>query len=145
MLILILGLNYRPESTSIGPYTADLAEFLIDQGHQVRVITGFPMAPQWRIWDGYRDRLCQREVINGVPVQRTFLYVPAHPKKALNRILFDISFAVSSLLGGLFSGPSDVVVAISPPLQLGLTGWLLAKLKRARFIFHILDLVPDAA
>lgn len=143
--ILILGLNYLPESTSIGPYTADLAEYLKDQGHQVQVITGFPMAPQWRIWDGYRGRLVQREVIHGVPVTRVYLYIPREPRRAMSRVLFDLSFSVSALLGGIFSGPCDVVIAISPPLQIGLSGWLISRLKRAALFFHIQDLVPDAA
>ena len=102
MRVLILGLNYLPESTSIGPYTADLAEFLQARGHDVRVVTGFPSAPQWRIWDGYRGKLFMREKVNGVSVTRTYLYIPKNPKKALQRILFDCSFAVSGFLGALF-------------------------------------------
>ena len=145
MRFLILGLNYLPESTSIGPYTADLAEFLAARGHHVSVVTGFPMAPQWRIWEGYRGRWLMREKINGVPVLRTFLYVPTQPKKTFQRILFDLSSALSSLLGGLFVGPADLVIVVSPPLQLGLTGWLLSLIKRAPFFFHIQDLIPDAA
>ena len=145
MRFLILGLNYLPESTSIGPYTAELAEYLQQRGHQVQVVTGFPMAPQWRIWKGYRNRLFMRQIINGVPVLRTFLYVPSFPKKPLNRILFDLSFTLSSLLGGFFGGSVDLIIAISPPLQLGLTGWLIGLIKRAPFFFHIQDLVPDAA
>jgi colanic acid biosynthesis glycosyl transferase WcaI len=49
---LIVGLNYLPESTSIGPYTADLAEYLQAAGHEVQVVTGFPNAPQWQVWEG---------------------------------------------------------------------------------------------
>ena len=145
MRFLILGLNYLPESTSIGPYTADLAEYLQCSGHHVQVITGFPLAPQWRIWDGYRGRWFMRETINGVPVLRTYLYVPGRPGKALNRIMFDMSFAMSALLGGLSVGGCDVIVAISPPLQIGLTGWCLSWLKRAPMFLHLQDLVPDAA
>lgn len=145
MRFLIIGLNYLPESTSIGPYTADLAEYLQQRGHQVQVVTGFPMAPQWRIWNGYRGKWFMREEINGVPLLRTFLYMPTRPQKALQRILFDLSFALSSLLGGLFVGPADLVIVVSPPLQLGLTGWLTGLIKRAPLFFHIQDLVPDAA
>src|SRR5258706_71229 len=120
MRILILGLNYLPESTSIGPYTADLAEYLTAAGHHVQVVTGFPMAPQWRVWDGYRRKLFQRETINNVPVQRTFLYVPKRPGKAINRILFDVSYALSALIGGIISGRgSQIIIAVSPPLQIG--------------------------
>jgi colanic acid biosynthesis glycosyl transferase WcaI len=145
MRILLIGLNYLPESTSIGPYTADLAEYMQARGHRVRVVTGFPMAPQWRVWDGYRGRLFQRETINGVPVLRTWLYVPQHPRSALQRILFDISFALTAFVGGIFSGACDLVVVISPPLQLGLSGWLLGRLKHAPCFIHLQDLVPDAA
>jgi colanic acid biosynthesis glycosyl transferase WcaI len=143
--VLILGLNYLPESTSIGPYTAQLAEYLHGLGHKVQVVTGFPMAPQWRVWDGYRGRWFQRTVINGVPILRTFLYVPRDPRRALKRVLFDFSFAISALVGGLATGPCDAIVVVSPPLQLGVTGWLLSLVKRAPLFVHLQDLVPDAA
>ena len=86
-----------------------------------------------------------REVIHGVPVLRTYLYVPEDPGRALKRILFDMSFAVSSLLGGLSVRGCDLVVVISPPLQLGITGWLLGLVKAGPVFFHIQDLIPDAA
>jgi colanic acid biosynthesis glycosyl transferase WcaI len=145
MRVLILGFNYLPESTSIGPYTADLAEFLVLRGHDVKVICGFPMAPGWTVWRGYRGFAYKREVISGVDVLRTWAYIPSDPRRASRRIAFDTSFAISALFRGIFAGPCDVVVVISPPLQLGLSGWLLALLRRASVFFHIQDLVPDAA
>lgn len=145
MRILILGLNYLPESTSIGPYTSDLAEYLLECGDHVQVVTGFPMAPQWRVWEGYRGEWFRREVVNGVPILRTYLFVPKEPRRALHRVLFDSSFGCSSFIGTLRTGPCDLVVAISPPLQVGLTGWLVSRLKRAPLFVHIQDLVPDAA
>jgi colanic acid biosynthesis glycosyl transferase WcaI len=145
MRILLISLNYLPESTSIGPYSADLAQYLYARGHRVQVVTAFPLAPQWRIWDGYCGKWFMREMINGVPVMRTWIYMPAQPKKSVQRILFDSSYAFTSLLGGLFSGRTDLIVAVSPPLQLGLTAWVLSAIKQAPFFFHIQDLVPDAA
>ncbi|MBV8846864.1 MAG: WcaI family glycosyltransferase [Bryobacterales bacterium] len=145
MKISIIGLNYLPESTSIGPYTAELAEHLRDRGHEVRVVTGFPSAPNWEIWHGYRKRKFMREVINGVPVFRTYLYVPKNPRRAMSRILFDSVFAVSALTGIFAQLRPDLIIVISPPLQLAITGRLLAALSRARVFLHIKDLVPDAA
>jgi len=145
MRVLILGLDYLPESASIGPYTAALAAYLRQQGHDARVVTSFPKMPQWRIWEGYRGEWFRRETINAVPVRRTYIYVPREPRRAFNRILHDISFSASALIGALAGGPCEVVLAISPPLQLGLTGWLIASLMRAPLFFHIQDLVPDAA
>jgi colanic acid biosynthesis glycosyl transferase WcaI len=145
MRVLLITLNYLPESTSIGPYSADLAQYLRARGHQVQVLTSFPLAPQWHIWEGYRGKAWMRQVINGVPVLRTWIYIPAQPKKSIQRILFDLSYALTALLGGLFAGRADLIVAVSPPLQLGLTAWLLSSVKRAPFFLHIQDLVPDAA
>jgi colanic acid biosynthesis glycosyl transferase WcaI len=145
MRFLIIGFNYLPESVSIGPYTAGLAETLRQKGHDVQVITGFPNSPQWRVWKGYRGRVFMRERIHGVTVLRTWAYIPSRPRRTLNRILFDTSFAASALLGGLFCGKADLIVVISPPLQLGLTGWLLGAAKKAPFFLHIQDLVPDVA
>jgi colanic acid biosynthesis glycosyl transferase WcaI len=145
MKISVFGLNYLPESTSIGPYTAELAEHLRARGHDVRVITGFPSAPNWEIWKGYRKRIFMREVINGVPVFRTYLYVPKNPRKSTSRILFDCAFAISALAGIFVQPRPDLIIVISPPLQLAITGRLLAALSRARLFLHIKDLVPDAA
>jgi colanic acid biosynthesis glycosyl transferase WcaI len=60
-------------------------------------------------------------------------------------VLYDTSFAISALLAGILTGPCDAVIAISPPLQLGASGWCLSLLKRVPFLLHIQDLVPDAA
>jgi colanic acid biosynthesis glycosyl transferase WcaI len=145
MKILILGLNYLPESTSIGPYTADLAEYLRAQGHDARVVTGFPTAPQWKVWEGYQGKWFHSEVINGVPVQRTYIYVPKNPRKPLQRILFDCSFAFSALWGAIARRRPEVIVVVSPPLQLAVTGLILAAANGARVFLMIQDLVPDAA
>jgi colanic acid biosynthesis glycosyl transferase WcaI len=145
MKTLILGLNYLPESTSIGPYTADLAEYLQAAGHDVRVITGFPTAPQWNVWNGYEGKRFMRETVNGVSVLRTWLYVPKNPRKTLQRILFDCSFALSALFGISLTWRPDIVVIISPPLQLAVTAFLIASLSGAKVFLQIKDLVPDAA
>ncbi len=49
MRVLIVGINYSPELTGIGPYTAGLAEHLASRGDDVTVITGLPHYPDWRI------------------------------------------------------------------------------------------------
>ena len=145
MRIVILGLNYLPESTSIGPYTADLAEYLHHRGHQVQVITGFPSAPQWRVWQGYRGRFWMREQVNQVPVFRVWMYVPRNPRSVWRRVLFDSSFAFSAFLKLLFTRRADCYIVISPPLQLAsVVGWL-GRLRRIPVLLQIKDLVPDAA
>ena len=40
---------------------------------------------------------------------------------------------------------SWVRVIVSPPLLLGVGGWVIGKIKNAPFVFHVQDLQPDAA
>ena len=78
--VLIIGINYRPELTAVGPYTAGLAEHLAARGDQVTVITGLPHYPDWRIARGTPRTprtLVREETIQGVTVIRAAHYVPA--------------------------------------------------------------------
>ena len=36
-------------------------------------------------------------------------------------------------------------MVVSPPLLLGVAGWVVGKLKGAPFVFHVQDMQPDAA
>jgi len=58
-----------------------------------------------------------------------------------------VFFMVTALFWGIAHAPRrvDYVIASSPPLPVGIPGWLLAKLKRARFVLDVRDLWPDSA
>jgi colanic acid biosynthesis glycosyl transferase WcaI len=53
MKILVYGINYAPELTGIGKYTAEMAETLAATGHEVRVVSAPPYYPEWRIANGF--------------------------------------------------------------------------------------------
>ena len=53
MKILIYGLNYAPELTGTGKYTAEMAEALAALGHDVRVVCAPPYYPEWKVADGF--------------------------------------------------------------------------------------------
>lgn len=146
MRILLVGLNYAPEVAGIGPYTTELAEYLAGEGNQVTVLTGFPYYPQWRIDPKYeRKSPFLVETINRVKVIRSPILLPGSRRSTVRRILFDSSLAVTGLMRSVGVGRIDAVICVSPPLQLGLTAWLIARSRGARFLLHLQDLVPDAA
>ena len=39
--VLVVGINYSPETTGIAPYTTGLAEHLAARGHRTTVLSGF--------------------------------------------------------------------------------------------------------
>ncbi len=64
----------------------------------------------------------------------------------VGRLANYFSFALTSLLfGALFLPPVDYVFTESPPLFLGLSGYALSRIKRARWIFNVSDLWPESA
>ena len=144
--ILLIGLNYAPDVVGIGPYTTELAEHFAAGGHTVSVLTGFPYYPHWKIDPAYRRKppvLVER--MNGVRVVRSPILLPGTGQSTLRRIVFDSSLAVTSLMASAGIGAVDIVICVSPPLQLGVTAWLIARSRGARLVLHLQDLVPDAA
>ncbi|HLX00812.1 MAG TPA: glycosyltransferase WbuB [Trinickia sp.] len=146
MKILIYGLNYAPELTGIGKYTAEMAEALVLLGHDVRVVCAPPYYPEWRVAAGYSPLRYRREVVRGVHIWRAPLWVPAHPS-GVTRMLHLASFAVSSLpllLRQVVWCP-DVVMTIAPALMCAPAAALLARLTGAKSWLHIQDFEVDAA
>jgi len=144
MKILVLGINYYPEPTGISVYTTDMCEYLADAGHEVVVCTGFPYYPQWKVEKQYRKKLVMTEIHRRVKIKRSYLYIPSKVTTK-TRILHETSFVVSSFFNSLFSRRPDIIIVISPPLLLGISAWLLSRLRKTPFVFHIQDLQPDTA
>src|SRR5450631_4212543 len=125
---------------------AELSRYWAQDRHDVTVLTGFPNHPTGIVPAEYRRefrRLVAREKTNGVNVVRTWL-LPLPNRKAYERMLNYSSFCVSAAGTGMFSERPDVVIASSPQLLVGLSGWWLARCKRSRFVFEVRDLWPES-
>ena len=146
MRILMYGVNYAPELTGIGKYSGEMAEWLVAQGHEVRVVTAPPYYPEWKVSDGYSSYWYRKESVHGVEVWRCPLYVPKQPS-GLKRIIHLASFALTSLfvmLKQLFWKP-DVVWVAEPPLFCAPTAWAVARLSGGKCWLHVQDFEVDAA
>ncbi|MBS0175703.1 MAG: glycosyltransferase family 4 protein [Nitrospira sp.] len=138
--VLLLTQWFDPEPTFKGLV---FARELVKQGFDVEVITGFPNYPDGKVYPGYRVKLIQKEVIDGVTVTRVPLY-PSHDRGAKGRILNYASFAASSLFYGLFfAKKADVMYAYHPPLTVGVTAALLRVFRRVPVVYDIQDMWPD--
>lgn len=149
MRMLIYSLNYAPEPTSTGKYTGELAAWLAARGHEVTVIAGQPHYPQWEIQPDYAPQRFFTETLAGVQVLRAPHFIPpADAVTAKNRIQMELSFAFNAgrwWIPLFFRRRFDVVLAICPPVQLGLWPWLYRLIRRVPWVFHIQDLQVDAA
>jgi len=144
--ILIHGINYFPELAGIGKYSGEMAEWLVERDHEVRVVTTPPYYPEWRIGQSYRGYRYTNETIDGVTVFRCPLWVPRKPS-GLKRLLHHASFALSSLpvmLAQVFWRP-DVVLVVAPSLFCAPQAALVARLCGAKAWLHMQDFEIDAA
>jgi colanic acid biosynthesis glycosyl transferase WcaI len=116
---------------------------LADKGHEATALTSFPNYPFGKVYDGYKQRLCQRETVEGVQVVRVPMF-PDHSRSSKRRALSYLSFGFSaSILGAIFTKRPDLIWIHHPPLTTGIAGYILAKLKRVPFVYEIHDLWPE--
>jgi len=146
MKILYVSQYFPPEMGAPAARAAELSQHWAAAGHDVTVLTGFPNHPTGVVPPEYRHkfrRLVAREQTDGVNVVRTWL-LPFPNRKAHERMLNYSSFCASASSTGLFLSRPDVVIATSPQLLVGLSGWWLARWKRVPFVFEVRDLWPES-
>jgi len=143
MNILFLTDNFPPETNAPATRTHEHARQWVAAGHQVTVLTNVPNFPAGRVFPGYRNKLRQREAMDGIRVVRVWTYVTAN-EGFFRRSLDYFSFGASSVIGGLFLPAPDVIVATSPQIFTALGACILAWIKRRPFVFELRDLWPDS-
>jgi glycosyltransferase involved in cell wall biosynthesis len=143
MHILFLTDNFPPEVNAPASRTAEHCREWVRSGHRVTVITCVPNFPKGKIFDGYRNRLWQRETIDGIEVTRVWTYV-APNEGFFRRALDYASFMVAAALAAPFVRDVDIVVATSPQFFTACGGWLVSAMKRRPFVFELRDLWPES-
>jgi colanic acid biosynthesis glycosyl transferase WcaI len=144
MRVLIYSYNYYPEPIGIAPLMTELAEGLVRQGHEVRVVTGMPNYPQRQVYEGYRDKFYCTETRNGVLIQRSYIWVKPKPS-LIDRLLLDGSFVLSSFFQALRGWRPDVILLTVPPLPVCLPAALLGLIYRCPIVLNVQDILPEAA
>jgi colanic acid biosynthesis glycosyl transferase WcaI len=143
MNLLYISHYFPPEVNAPAARVSEMGSRWTRKGARVTVLTGFPNHPNGIIPKEYRGKFRQVEAFDGIKVVRTWMY--AAPNKGfLKRITNYLSFMASSvLLGARKVGKPDVLIATSPQFFVGLSGYVLSRIKRCKFVFEIRDLWPE--
>ena len=145
MKLLILTQYFPPEVGAPQNRLFELAVRLQKLGVDITVLTAMPNYPQMDIYEGYKDKTYVYEVIEGLKVHRSSIYV-SKSKSIINRLRNYFSFVISSArLGKAKLENFDFLLCESPPLFLGYSAMRLAKQKKAKLIFNVSDLWPESA
>jgi colanic acid biosynthesis glycosyl transferase WcaI len=144
--ILYISQYFPPEMGAPSARASELARHWAAAGHQVSVLTGFPNHPTGFVpaeWRRRLRRLPSHENVAGVTVYRTWLW-PLPNRKGHERMRNYASFCISAGLRGLTLPRPDVIIASSPQLLVGLSGWWLAFTRQIPFVFEVRDLWPES-
>jgi glycosyltransferase involved in cell wall biosynthesis len=140
--VLFLTDNFPPEVNAPASRTFEHCREWVKHGHKVTVITCAPNFPKGKVFDGYRNKLWQRETIEGIEVIRVWSYITAN-EGFLRRILDYQSYMVSAILASLFVRKVDVIVGTSPQFFTACAAYVASRLKFRPYVFELRDLWPE--
>ena len=143
MKILFITDNFTPEVNAPATRTYEhVKEWIKDKNVEVTIITCAPNFPHGKVYDGYKNKLYQKEYIDGIEVIRVWSYITSN-SGFLKRVLDYISFGIMAFLVGLFK-KHDLIIATSPQFFTTWAAWGLSKIKRKPWIFELRDLWPES-
>ena len=144
MRILMLTQYFYPENGAAQVRLLEVAKAIRNQGHEIEIVTAFPNYPTGVIPPEYRGKFFQKDVHEGIPIYRTWIY-PVQRGKFWKRLLNYFSFVATAFYGVLKAGKADYIFVESPPLFIGFTMFFARRVKRAKVILNISDLWPESA
>ena len=142
MHILFLTDNFPPEVNAPATRTFEHCQEWIKNGHKVTVITCAPNFPHGKVFDGYKNKLYQKNLIDGIEVIRVWSYMSSN-SGFVKRVFDYFSFACISFFVGIFQ-KHDVIIATSPQFFTTWSGWGISKVRRKPWIFELRDLWPES-
>lgn len=141
MRIHFLSHYFPPEVNAPAVRTHAHCREWVARGHDVHVVTCFPSHPTGRVYDGYRMRWYQHEVVDGIHVHRIPTWLAAN-KGRVRRTLNYVSFVPTACWRCLRLPVPDLVIATSPQFFVAVAGWLTSRLRSRPWFFEVRDLWP---
>ena len=145
MKLVVVTPHFAPDVAPTGAVITRVVEELGRRDHEIEVVTALPWYRRHKIEPGYSGRLYRFEDTPWGRITRIHPFPGSDKRNLARRAAGYAGFsALATALGGK-GGPVDAVLAVSPPLTLGATGWAIAKRRKAAFVFNVQDIYPDVA
>ena len=147
--IVVLCPHFAPDTAPTGEVMTRIVEEFVAAGATVHVVTSLPWYRNHALEEGWTGRLVRRERTEWGSITRVHPFPGSDKRNLVRRALGFAAFSVVAGVCTLFAGGlrrrPAAVLSMSPPLTLGLTGWLAARIRRCPAVFNIQDVFPDAA
>lgn len=145
MKLLILCPHFAPDMAPTGEVMTSIASALADRGHELHIITALPWYKDHRVEPGWGGRLWRRDRTEVGRVTRLHPFPTDKTDIAARALAFAGFTGFATVAAVVDRVRPDAVMVMSPPLPLGVSGWLAASLRRVPFVFNIQDVFPDVA
>jgi colanic acid biosynthesis glycosyl transferase WcaI len=145
MDLLVLCPHFAPDTAPTGTVMTAIAGGLVDLGHRLHIVTALPWYRRHAVEPEWRGRPWRTERTEWGRITRVHPF-PTDKRNIRARAAGFAGFVgLASMLAAVTPERPDAVLAMSPPLPIGLAGMAVARLRRAPFVFNIQDVFPDVA
>lgn len=148
--IAVVCPHFAPDSAPTGVVMTRVVRELAELGHEVHVVTSLPWYARHRVepeWQHVRWRT-RTTIEPWGSVTRLDPFAGDDKKNLLRRAIGFLGFSITAAVAGVRVARGrrlDAVFVMSPPLTLGVTGWVIATFRRAPLFVNVQDVFPDAA
>ena len=143
--IAVLCPHFTPDTAPTGAVMTRIVTELAALGHELHVVTALPWYRSHAVEPGWETCWFRREKTEWGSITRVNPFAGDDKRNLLRRAAGFVGFSALAGLASLRGGRVDAVIAMSPPLTMGLTGWATHLIRRGPLIFNIQDVFPDAA
>ncbi|WP_055447252.1 glycosyltransferase family 4 protein [Lacinutrix mariniflava] len=148
MNILLIHQYFLEKGDGGGSRFNEMTQVWAKEGHQITVLAGMVHYATGKKPEKYKGKHFYKDLgfYKDVDVIRCHVS-ESYNVNFIGRLWAYFSFVFSSIYAGVFKTKEkyDVIIVTSPPLFVGITAYVLSKIKRVPFVFEIRDLWPESA
>ena len=145
MRIVAVLPHFLPDVAPTGVIGSRIVEELGARGHRIEVITALPWYLAHAVDPAWRGRPVRRETTPWGSITRLHPFPTGDKRNIPARAAGFSAFCAAAAATGSAGGRADVVLAMSPPLPMAATGWVIARARRAPLVLNVQDIFPDVA
>ena len=145
MNLLVICPHFDPDLAPTGVVMSRIAHELVARGHRLHVVTSLPWYQHHAIEPGWDGQLVRTERTDWGRISRVHPFPTDKRNIPARALAFGGFTALAAVVGATSTTRPDAVLAMSPPLTLGMAGRVAASVRRAPLVFNIQDVFPDVA